>query len=167
MKRAMTIRIIALAAFGVIAASSGASAAVWAWGCQGQLGGQQVIFNRYALAVVDSKKPLGKLDKLTNDKIDDLITGDSVRYEPQNTNDGFERTIEFLHSADPKRKLTLIEKSSRKISSRSKLICGRDESTDITRKVYSYQRENEPAREITMQCIEYQLSTRGGRKGCD
>jgi hypothetical protein len=32
--------------------------------------------------------------------------------------------------------------------------------------VYRFQREDEPARDITMQCFEYQLSTRGGRKGC-
>ena len=36
----------------------------------------------------------------------------------------------------------------------------------FTRKVYRYQLENEPERNITMQCIEYQLSTRAGRPGC-
>ena len=73
----------------------------------------------------------------------------------------------FTRPDDPKRKVMLTEKSSRKISHKHELICGRDEDTDLYRKVYSYQRENEPARDITMQCMEYQLSTRGGRKGCD
>ena len=62
--------------------------------------------------------------------------------------------------------MTFIEKASRKLSHTHKLICGRDEDTDIYHKVYSFRRENEPARDIVMQCMEYQLSTRGGRKGC-
>jgi hypothetical protein len=73
----------------------------------------------------------------------------------------------FMRKDDPKAKVTLSEKSSRRISHKSKLICGRDEDTDVYRKVYYYEREDEPARDITMQCMEYQLSTRGGRKGCD
>ena len=165
MKRAMTNRIFALvlAGLGLCAASSSASAGSWAWGCQGQLGGQQVIFNRYSMFVVDNKKPLGNVRKLMDEKIDSLIKGDSVSYEPQNGNDGLIKTIEFLRHDDAKRKLTLTEQSSKKISSKHRLICGRDEDTDIYRKVYRYQREDEPARDITMQCIEYQLSTRGGR----
>jgi hypothetical protein len=47
------------------------------------------------------------------------------------------------------------------------VICGRDEDTDLYRKVYRYERDGEPARDVTMQCMEYQLSTRGGRKGCN
>lgn len=47
------------------------------------------------------------------------------------------------------------------------MICGRDEVTDTFRKVYRYERDNETPRTLTMQCIEYTLSTRGGRKGCD
>jgi hypothetical protein len=78
----------------------------------------------------------------------------------------FEKTIVFKRPDDEKRKVTFTEKSSRKISHTHKLICGRDEDTDLYRKVYSYQRENEPVRTITMQCMEYQLSTLGGRKGC-
>ena len=90
----------------------------------------------------------------------------SVSYEPQEANNGLIDTIVFTRSDDPKRTLTLTEKSSKKISSRSRLVCGRDQSTEITRKVYRYQLDNEPTRNITMQCVEYQLSTRGGRPGC-
>ena len=74
--------------------------------------------------------------------------------------------MDFTRADDPKRKIVLTEKSSRKISHSHKLICGRDQDEDIFRKVYHFQREDEPARDIVMQCFEYQLSTRGGRKGC-
>jgi hypothetical protein len=45
-------------------------------------------------------------------------------------------------------------------------LCGRDEDIVVYRKVYRYQRENGPARNITMECMDYQLSTLAGRKGC-
>lgn len=163
MKLAMSLAAAVIA----IAGSVPAHAAVWAWGCQGQMGGQQLIFNRYSMFIVDGKKPFTSVHKLTNEKIDDLIKGDSVSYEANNGNDGFARTIEATRSDNEKSRLTLTELSSKKISGTHRLICGRDEDTDIYRKVYRVQRDDEPAREITMQCIEYQLSTRGGRPGCD
>jgi len=154
------------AVIGLIAATNEACAAIWEWGCQGQLGGQQVIFNRYSAVIVDSDRKLGNIRKLFMDKIKVPPELGSVSYEPRDANDGLIDTIAFMRSDDPKRTLTLTEKSSKKISSRSRLVCGRDESTEITRKIYRYQLENEPERNITMQCIEYQLSTRGGRPGC-
>jgi hypothetical protein len=167
----MRIPIIAClsAALGLIAASSGASAGVWAWGCQGQLGDQQLIFNRYSLFVVEGKQPFASVHKLTGEKIDGLIKGDHTEYSPNNDSDGLVKKIvaERVGDAKLKSKLILTEKSSRKIFGKHRLICGRDEDTAIYRKVYRYQRENEPARDITMQSIEYQLSTRGGRRGCD
>ena len=167
-KRVTSMRFIAClsAVIGLIAATNGVSAAVWEWGCQGQLGGQQVIFNRYSAVVVDSNKKMGNIRNLLMDKIEIPVGLDSVSYEPQEVNDGLIERIVFTRSDDPTRTLTLTEKSSKKISSRSRLICGRDQSTEITRKVYRYQLDDEPIRNITMQCIEYQLSTRGGRPGC-
>ena len=75
------------------------------------------------------------------------------------------KEIEFEQATDAKvkPKLILTEKSSRKISGKHRVICHRDEDNDIYCKIYRYQRKDEPARDITMQCIEYQLSTRGGR----
>jgi hypothetical protein len=154
------------AVIGLIAATNGAGAAIWEWGCQGQLGGQHVIFNRYSAVAVDSTKKMGNIRKLFMDKIKVPPELGGVSYEPHDVNVGLIDTIAFTRSDDPKRTLTFTEKSSKKISSRSRLVCGRDESTEITRKVYRYQLENEPERNITMQCIEYQLSTRGGRPGC-
>ena len=44
--------------------ASQAGAGIWAWGCQGQLGNQQIIFNRSSMFVVESKKPLGDIHRL-------------------------------------------------------------------------------------------------------
>jgi hypothetical protein len=74
-----------------------------------------------------------------------------------------EIVAERVTDAKVKPKLTLTEKSSRKISGKHHVICHRDEDTDI----YRNQREDEAARDITMQCIEYQLSTSGGHRDCD
>ena len=52
------------AALACLLAASPASAAVWHWGCQGQLGNQQVIFNRYSMVVVDTKQKMGDIRKL-------------------------------------------------------------------------------------------------------
>jgi hypothetical protein len=149
----------------LIAASDGASAGIWDWRCQGQLGEQQVIFNRESMAVIDSKKPLGDIKK-SEETIGALLKDAGVTYDPQNGNNGLSGTLEFIRHGDPKHKIVLDEQSSKKVFRKSRLICGRDETTDIFRKVYRYQRDDEPARDITMQCLEYQLSTRGGRKGC-
>lgn len=166
MKRAMMTRII-IALCAMFAASTGAPAAIWAWGCQAQVGAQQIIFNRFSLIVVDTKVKMGDVRKLRLTEFD-LPPGSprSIKYLPDDVSGGFEKTMIFTHKEDSERKVTLTEKSSRRISHTSRLICGRDEDTDIYRKVYRFQREDEPPRDITMQCMEYQLSTRGGRKAC-
>jgi hypothetical protein len=167
----MNIRIMACAwaAVIVVGATSPASAGVWIWGCQGKIGDQQVIYNRYALAVIPAKESPGPLREIM-DRVSIVKGGDDPASSYESTGDGggsFEPIMKFKRHNDPNRTLTLTEKSSRKISGKHRLICGRDEDTDVFRKVYRYQREDEPARDITMQCMEYQLSTRGGRKGCD
>ena len=65
----------------------GASAAVWAWGCQGQLGGQQVIFNRYSMYVVEGKKPFGSVkdNLIAAKKFDAMLKGDKTEYSPNAT----------------------------------------------------------------------------------
>ncbi len=165
MKRANQIGIMTwlIAVATVLGGVSGASAGIWAWGCQGQVGEQQLIFNRYSLFVVDSRQKMGNVRKLVDEKIDGLVKADKAEFERIDVNAGLESPLEFTRTGDETRKLVLTEKSSRKTSSRSKLVCGRDETVDIFRKVYRYEREGEAARDITMQCIEYQLSTRGGR----
>jgi hypothetical protein len=168
MKRAYQILIgtwlvVVIASFGGVTI---ASAGIWAWGCQGQRGDQQVIFNRYSLFVVDSKQKLGGIRKLMAEKIDDLVTAPKTEFERVDFNSRLESPLTFTLVDDGKRKLVLTEQSSRKTSGRSRQICGRDETTDIFRKVYRYERDGEASRNITMECIEYQLTTRGGRPGC-
>ncbi len=141
------------------------AAAIWTWRCQGQLGEQQVVFDRDLMVVRKSQKRLGDIRDLTVEKAAD-VPGERESFLPANSNDGLSERLEFTASSDQKRKIVLIEKSSRKLSSRHRLICGRDEDTDIYRKLYRLQRDGEPDRDIQMQCLEYQLSTRGGRKGC-
>ena len=75
--------------------------------------------------------------------------------------------MEFARSDDDKRLVMFTEKSSRRVSHKHRNICWRHEDTDVYRKTYRYEREHEPARDITMQCYEYQLSTKGGHEGCD
>jgi hypothetical protein len=168
MKRAYQIRIMAWLV-GVIATFDGvtiASAGTWACGCEGQLGDRQLIFNRYSLFVVDSKQKLRGIRKLMAEKIDDLVTAPKTEFERVDFNSGLESPLTFTLVDDSTRKLMLTEQSSRKISGRSRQVCGRDETTDIFRKVYRYERDGEAPRNITMECIEYQLTTRGGRPGC-
>lgn len=150
--------------------TASAQAASWAWGCQGQLTApdQSVIFTRYQMVVLDGKRPPMPPDRLLGDAaLNPLINGDSAGYDPNNINDGLVNTIIFTRDAAPKATITLTELSSRRLSHKAKVICGRDEVTDTFRKVYRYERDNETPRTLTMQCIEYTLSTRGGRKGCD
>ncbi len=146
-----------------IGSSSSASAGVDVWGCQGTIGDQQVAYNRYVLAVVPAKQKLRPLRAIMDSETI-VESGD----DPASSYSGggievFDKVLEFSRQDKTNNKVTLTEKSSRTISSKSRLICGRDESTDIYRKVYRYQHEDEPVRDITMQCIHFQLSTRGGR----
>ena len=43
------------------------------------------------------------------------------------------------------------------------MVCCRDENKTITRKVYRLEQDGAPTRDLTMQCMEYMLTTRGGR----
>jgi hypothetical protein len=165
----MHLRIIASLsiALALWATSGAASAGVWVWGCQGKTGDQQIVFNRYALVVLPAQEKLGTLREII-DRDSIVKDGDPAStYESAGGGDfGFNPVEKFQRHGDASHTVTLTEKSSKKVSRKSRLICGRDETTDIFRKVYRYQRNDEPASDITMQCLEYQLSTRGGRKGC-
>jgi hypothetical protein len=113
--------------------------------------------------VVPAKTDLGKLrDIIDRDSIVQGGDDPASTYEAAG-GDAFNPVMNFKNHDNPDRTVVLTEKSSKKISSKTRLICGRDESTGIYRKVYRYQREDEPVQDITMQCIEFQLSTRGGR----
>jgi hypothetical protein len=155
---------VALAAIGT---ASDASAGVWRWGCIGPLGDQQILFSRYNLIVVAAKPPRGKLEEIITS--DDLAKGasDIEQFIATDANSGFTPTLEFTIGNDGKNKITLTEKSSKRLSHHAAMVCGRDEERDVFRKVYRYQHNEEAPRDITLQCMEYTLSTRGGRPCID
>jgi hypothetical protein len=78
-------------------------------------------------------------------------------------NSGFEPKIEFEKNAEGHQKLTLTEKFSRVVKVKRGRAGPRDEETTTFQKVYSFAFEGEPKRDIRMQCMEYTLSTKGGR----
>jgi len=165
-----------LLALGLLLAVSGsASAAILSFGCQGQLDDRQIIFNRDGLYVVTGKAPAGKSKPFTADTVGDTISalkqgkGSYTEFGPDSV-DGLDETpIQFsLIDADKKtQKVVFTQTSSKRISHKHRMICGRDEDTDLFRNTYRYERNGEPAQDVKMQCFYYQLSTRGGRKGCD
>ena len=129
----------------------------------GPLSGDQVIFNRSTLTVLPGHSSKVKLQQLTSDGVD-IGALDGRNFNSDDGNSGFERTIGFTSADQPADKLTLAEVSSRKVSERKGHVGPREESTTKFKKVYRYALENEPARPIAMDCIEYTLTTRGGRQ---
>jgi hypothetical protein len=161
----MPARIAACAIIFIAAAmSSPASAAIWAWGCVGKLDTEQVSYNRDSLIVEPAKSSRVKLRQLINNDVE-LQTEEGIRFESDDGNSGFEKTMGFKRTyKDAEQKLVLTELSSRQISNRKGRVGPRDEITTLFKKDYRYALDGEPARTITMDCIEYTLTTKGGRK---
>lgn len=149
-----------------------AQAAIYKYGCLGRLGDQQIIFDGDALYIVKTGGHAGKPLKFSVDNFGDVIAAAKASKELDATyvpadSGGLDETVKFTQKEDETRRVTLTEKSSRRVSHKHRMICWRTEDTDVYRKAYRYVREHEPARDITMQCYEYQLSTKGGHEGCD
>ena len=144
--------------------ASAADAAIWAWGCRGKLGTDSVIFNRNTLAVVSGDGPKLSLKQLVQreEPIEDKV--EAVRFNADDNNGGFEKTITFTKQDDGKIKLTLTEKSSRKTSDRTGRAEPRDEIWTTWKKVYRYALDGETPRDVAMECGEYTLTTTGGRR---
>jgi hypothetical protein len=84
-------------------------------------------------------------------------------YQPDEGNDGLVTTLRFTGEG-ANRKLSLTELSSRRIGHSARLIAHcRDETIDRFRKTYRVERDQEPPRTVVLKCMEYQLSTKGGR----
>jgi hypothetical protein len=157
------IAAIIAAAFVASAFASEARAGRWEWGCTGATADAQFVFNRRQLVVVPPPKRLGKIqDLIFIDELAKDLNADQ-HYDSDDENGGFEAKIAFTGNEDTKQKITLTEKSSKTIFNHTAMVCGRDEDKTITRKVYRLERNGEPARDITMQCMEYTLTSRGGR----
>ena len=71
--------------------------------------------------------------------------------------------MEFTQDDRLAETVILTEKSSLQIKATQRRVGPRDEYVTTFRKVYRYQRGTETPRDITMECIEYDLSTKGGR----
>jgi hypothetical protein len=160
----MKRQIAAVAAATLIAFTfaSEARAGRWEWGCVGKSADTQFVFNRRQLVTVPPQKRLGKIQDLifADDLAKDLSA--DQHYDPADENGGLAATILFTRDEDKKQKIALTEKSSKTTFDHTAIVCGRDEEKTITRKIYRLERNGEPARDITVQCMEYQLSTRGG-----
>ena len=156
------IAVIAATVIGFTFASE-ARAGRWEWGCTGKSADTQFVFNRRQLVVISPQKRRGKIQDLIF--ADELSKDLSVEhhYDPADENGGLTATMTFTHGEDAKQKITLTEKSSKTVLNHTAMVCGRDEDKTITRKVYRLERSSELARDITMQCMEYMLTTRGGR----
>jgi len=151
-------------------AADAATAAIWEWGCIGALGSEQIIFNRNRLIVISGKGSPGKLDDFVHGGQFAAKGGHSptaiaivATYRPDESNDGLVATLRFT-GEDGGRKLILTELFSRRIGHSARLIAHcRDETVDRFRKNYRVERDQEPPRTVTLVCMEYQLSTKGGR----
>jgi hypothetical protein len=153
---------IATAALITCAFAGDAHAGQWEWGCIGKSAETQFVFNRRQLVTVPPQKRLGKIqDLIFVDELAKDLNSDQ-HYHPADENGGLAATIVFTRGEDQKQKITLTKKSSKTTFDHTAIVCGRDEEKTISRKVYRLERNGEPARDITMQCMEYQLSTRGG-----
>lgn len=176
MKRTNTQRLAAvLAGLATALPAGSASAAIWHWACRGETGGQRILFDQDGLYIAAGSEPAAPHGKFTMESVTGPIVllkkaGGFIAFGPPQGDDELaSKVIVFSRTDDSKheQKVTLTAQSSKRISHRHRIVACRDEDTDLYRKVYRYERDAEPARDIVMQCMEYQLSTKGGRKGCD
>jgi hypothetical protein len=149
-----------------------AEAAIYKYGCLGSLGDQQIILDGDALYILKAGVRASKPLKFSVENFGDAIAAAKTSKDLDETYEsadsgGFDATMNFKRTDDEAHRVTLTEKSTRRVSHRHRIICWRSEDTDVYRKTYRYERGQEPARDITMQCYEYQLSTKGGHEGCD
>lgn len=157
-------RVALLAAFACLAEP--AEAAVWAWGCIGTVGDKQVAFNRQKLIVATSRKPLGKLDAIVreSDFTAPKDAGSPTVYQPEQDNGGLETRMTFAQEGDKSRVIVLTEVASRRTGKSDTLVAGcRNEIIERFSKTYRIEMSGEAARTVTLMCMDYQLTTRGGR----
>lgn len=148
-----------------------ASAGEWQWACEGKLGNEQIAFNRNKLVIISNGNFIDKLDDLIHSedfktKAKQGTDGQAVTasYMADDSNSGLDKTMSFTRESADDYKLVLTELSSKTIGHKERLIAScRDETIDRFRKDYRVERGKEPPQTVTLTCIEYTLSTRGGR----
>lgn len=141
-----------------------AHAGVWRWGCIGPMGDDHIAFNRDVLVVAAGKKPVRDLKTVV--MLDEIDGGAATKATYLSDNgDGLVSPQVFKSQGTPEVKVTLTEQSSKRTARTKKLIDGcRDEVTERFTKTYRVEIGTEAARTVTLSCMEYQLSTTGGRK---
>jgi hypothetical protein len=152
---------------------TGASAMAYRFACQGRLDEQRILFDLQMLYIAIGNGPVGKPGKFSKQSIEEAIAsvknGRGFTQFNADDNSGFitvdgPLTFAITEDGKQKQKVVLTEQSSKRISHRSRVICGRGEDTDLYQKVFRYQLNDEPTRDIIMQCMEYNLSTPFDRK---
>lgn len=143
-----------------------ASAAVWSWGCIGQLGDKTIVLYRFWLAELPAKSWQPTWKQLAHPELEPKLSddGESALYNADDGNSGLEKTMTFTRDDKSGRTVTLTERSSRTLSNKTGRAGPRDEITVMFKKVYRYAASDEPERTVTMQCIDYTLTTTGGRQ---
>jgi hypothetical protein len=148
-------------------AANTVSAGIWQWGCVGAMGNDQIAFNRDRLIVIAGSAPAGKVDDIA--RSDDPAAGvkpDSIvaAYRADDGNSGLTSPMTFT-SEGGDAKLTLTEESSEDAGHSEALVLGcRDETTDRFRKTYRVEGDKTPAATVKLMCLDYQVSSRGGRE---
>lgn len=164
----MTQRVRRIAGTALIAAvalpATLAHAGVWRWGCIGPMGDDHIAFNRDVLVLIAGKKPVRDLTTVVMRDEIDVGAATKATYLSAN-GDGLTSPQLFHGDSAAPVKVTLTEQSSKRTARIKKLIDGcRDEITERFTKTYRVEIGAEPARTVTLSCMEYQLSTTGGRK---
>ena len=112
-----------LTGLAAVPTAGSASAAVWHWACQGELGDQRILFDREGLYIASGKDAAGKPVKVTADSIQEAIVlvkkdGGFTEFAPDDANGGLESPITFSQTDGEKQeqKVVFTERSSKRIS---------------------------------------------------
>ena len=147
-------------------AANTVSAGVWQWGCVGAMGNDQIAFNRDRLIIIAGNAPAGKLDDFVmSGDFAGGVKPDSIvaSYLADDGNSGLTSPMTFTSDGGDA-KLTLTEVSSEDAGHTEKVVLGcRDETNDRFRKTYRVEGAKTPATTVKLMCLDYQLSSRGGR----
>lgn len=147
-------------------AANTVSAGVWQWGCVGAMGDDRIAFNRNRLIVIAGSAPAVTVDDVA--RSDDVPGGVKpglivASYEADDGNSGLTSPMTFTSEAGGT-KLTLTELSSEDAGHSENLILGcRDETIERFSKSYRVEGDKTPAATVKLMCLDYQLSSRGGR----
>lgn len=149
-----------------VLAANDVSAGVWQWGCMGALDNDQIAFNRDRLMIIAGKTQAGRLDDFARGgDFEGGVKSSSIvaAYQVDDVNSGLISPMAFTSESGGS-KLTLTEVLSRETGHSGGLVANcRDETIDRFRKTYRVERDNMRPSTVRLICVEYQLSSKGGR----